>query len=140
MVPRFISLLLASPSGSDWQVFYCVPLRIMSFLTDFTPLTPLATATALLISARDLTKPVSCTMPLNVSTLISADLSEGSSSTAAFTLVVITASSTYSPGDSFFASALGPAPPALWHFSQSAAALTLNAFLPSWQGPPELAF
>lgn len=39
-------------------LLYCVPLRIISFLTDFTPLTPLATSTALLISARDLTKPV----------------------------------------------------------------------------------
>ena len=40
------------------EPFYCVPLRIMSFLTDFTPLMPLATSTALLISARDLTKPL----------------------------------------------------------------------------------
>ncbi len=60
MVPNDISLLLVSPSGGNQQVqpFYCVPLRIISFLTDFTPLTPLATSTALLISARDLTKPL----------------------------------------------------------------------------------
>ena len=43
---------------------YCVPLRTMSFLTDFTPLTPLATLVAFLMSALDATNPVNCTMPL----------------------------------------------------------------------------
>jgi hypothetical protein len=52
----------------------------MSFFTDFTPLTPLASSAALLMSA---------------------DLSEGSSSIAVITFAVMTASSTYSPGDSF---------------------------------------
>ena len=39
----------------------------MSFWTDFTPLTELATLTADLMSSRELTKPLSWTTPLNVS-------------------------------------------------------------------------
>jgi hypothetical protein len=46
-------------------------LSRMSFLTDFTPATPRATWTAWSMSACDLTKPLNCTTPLNVSTLIS---------------------------------------------------------------------
>lgn len=37
---------------------YCLPLTTMSFFTEVTPLTLRATATALLISAREFTKPV----------------------------------------------------------------------------------
>src|SRR3954467_15967356 len=69
----------------------------MSFLTDFTPPTFFATMTAASEFACELTKPLSCTTPLNVSTLISADLRFGSPKIAVFTLVVITESSTYSP-------------------------------------------
>jgi hypothetical protein len=57
----------------------------MSFLTDVTPLTLRATSTALLMSARELTKPLNCTTPLKVSTLISAYFSDGSLKTAVFT-------------------------------------------------------
>lgn len=39
-------------------------LSRMSFLTDFTPLTPRVTSSALLISAWVLTKPLNWTMPL----------------------------------------------------------------------------
>ncbi len=49
----------------------------MSFLTDVTPPAPRATSTALLISARDVTTSLNCTVPLKVSTLISAGASEG---------------------------------------------------------------
>ena len=83
------------PSGDE--PIYCCPFNRMSFLTDSTPLTLRATSTALLMSARELTKPLNCTTPLKVSTLISADFSEGSPKTAAFTLVVMTVSSRYSP-------------------------------------------
>src|SRR5256885_16389999 len=76
---------------------YCSPFTRMSFLTDFTPLTLRATSTALLMSVRELTKPLNCTTPLKVSTLTSADFSEGSLKIAAFTLVVMTVSSKYSP-------------------------------------------
>src|SRR5271157_5991121 len=69
----------------------------MAFLTDLTPGTLRATAIALLMSACELTKPLSCTTPLKVSTLISADFSDGSFITAALTFVVMTLSSTYSP-------------------------------------------
>src|SRR3954467_9923213 len=69
----------------------------MSFLTDFTPPTDCATFTAESALAWEATKPLSCTTPLNVSTLISADLRFGCSKIAVFTFVVITVSSTYSP-------------------------------------------
>ena len=79
---------------------YC-PFTRMSFLTDVTPGTLRATSTALLMLACELTKPLNCTTPLKVSTLISADFSDGSLKTAIFTLVVMTVSSTYSPVPSF---------------------------------------
>src|SRR5689334_18392184 len=69
----------------------------MSFLTDFTPLMPCAVATAVLALSCELTNPLSCTVPLNVSTLISADLRLGCSKIAVLTLAVTTLSSTYSP-------------------------------------------
>src|SRR4030095_1058339 len=69
----------------------------MSFLTDFTPPTVRVTSTAFVAAACELTKPLSCTTPLKVSTLISATFSEGSFRMADFTLVVIIVSSTYSP-------------------------------------------
>src|SRR6185503_8947263 len=72
-------------------------LSRMSFLTVVTPDTPRVISTALSIAARELTKPLNCTTPLKVSTLISADFSVGSLKTAVFTLVVMTVSSTYSP-------------------------------------------
>jgi hypothetical protein len=74
----------------------------MSFFTDLTPLTLRATSTALFAADCELTKPLSCTTPLKVSTLISADFSIGSLKTAALTLVVMTLSSTYSPVPSCF--------------------------------------
>src|SRR4029450_8042602 len=83
------------PTGDE--PIYGWPFSRMSFLTDLTPWTLRATATALLMSALELTKPLNCTTPLKVSTLISADFSDGSPNTAAFTLVVMTVSSTYSP-------------------------------------------
>lgn len=81
----------------------------MSFLTDFTPLTLPATSTALLMLAWELTKPLSCTTPLKVSTLVSADFSEGSLKTAALTFVVRIVSSRYSPVPSFVGVAAQPA-------------------------------
>src|SRR6185295_19305677 len=69
----------------------------MSFLTDVTPLMPLASCTAWCMAAEELTNPLSCTAPLNVSTLTSLALTSGSSTSAAFTLVVIQESETYSP-------------------------------------------
>src|SRR3954467_8463584 len=69
----------------------------MSLATEVTPFTLRATSTALSMSMRELTKPLSWTRCLNVSTLISATLSDGSAKIAAFTLLVITESSTYSP-------------------------------------------
>src|SRR4051812_43735429 len=69
----------------------------MSFLTSFTPPTFFAIVTAESALAWELTKPLSCTVPLNVSTLISADLRLGCSKIAVFTFAVITESSTYSP-------------------------------------------
>src|SRR3984893_2878501 len=78
-------------------------LSRMSFLTDFTPATPLATWTALSMSSCDLTKPLNWTTPLNVSTLISLTFRVESLKIAAFTFVVITESSTYSPVPSFVA-------------------------------------
>jgi hypothetical protein len=48
--------------------------------------------------------PLSCTAPLKVSTLISADFRDGSLKIAAFTFVVINESSMYSP----VPSVLGP--------------------------------
>jgi len=65
----------------------------MSFLTDVTPLTPRATATAWSMLACDLTKPLNCTRPLKVSTLISADFNDESLNIAVFTLVVTQAGS-----------------------------------------------
>ena len=53
---HFLSRLLRCPVR-DGRL-YCLPLTTMSFLTDFTPLTLLATSTALSMSARDLTKPL----------------------------------------------------------------------------------
>src|SRR4051812_23589463 len=64
-------------------------LRRMSSLTDFTPSTLRATSLAVTMFSCDLTKPLSCTSPLYVSTLISADLSSGSLKIAALTLVVM---------------------------------------------------
>src|SRR5688572_33115724 len=69
----------------------------MSFLTDFTPWTPWVTRVAVPELAASATKPLSCTMPLKVSTLISADLRVGSCRIADFTLPVMTVSSKYSP-------------------------------------------
>jgi hypothetical protein len=90
---EFPDHLVRGPSGDE--PIYCCPFTRMSFLTDSTPLTLRATSTALLMSARELTKPLNCTTPLKVSTLISADFSEGSLKTAAFTLVVMTVSRTW---------------------------------------------
>src|SRR5436190_14083843 len=56
---------------------------------------------ALLISAVEATKPLSCTTDLWVSTVICATLSERSSKIAVFTFVVIVVSSMYSPVLSF---------------------------------------
>ena len=67
----------------------------MSFLTLFTPETPRATSVALLMPACELTKPLNCTEPLNVSTLISVALVIGSLTKAAFTLAVMAESSIY---------------------------------------------
>src|SRR3990172_8757025 len=80
----------------------------MSFLTDFPPATPRATCTALSTSAWDLTKPLSCTTPLNVSTLISLTFRLASLKIAVFTFAVITESSTYSPLPSLVAVAPHP--------------------------------
>ena len=65
--------------------------------------TPRATRTAWSMSAWDLTKPLSWTTPLNVSTLISLTFRLESLKIAVFTFVVITESSTYSPVPSFVA-------------------------------------
>jgi hypothetical protein len=69
----------------------------MSFLTDITPLTPLASSTALSMFDEELTKPLSWTTPLYVSTLISDDFNVDSRNIASLTLVVMTLSSIYSP-------------------------------------------
>lgn len=68
----------------------------MSLLTAPTPLVVRASSAALAIPARLLTNPVSWTVSLKGSTLISADFSVGSLKIAALTLVVIMVSSTYS--------------------------------------------
>src|SRR3989339_1553827 len=69
----------------------------MSFLMDFTPLTFLVISIALFIAVSEVTKPLSWTTPLNVSTFISRDFRVGSLNIAAFTLLVMTLSSMYSP-------------------------------------------
>src|SRR5690349_1214464 len=53
-------------------------LTRMSFFTDFTPFTPRAISPAFVMSPGWATKPDSCTVPLNVSTLISVDFRVGS--------------------------------------------------------------
>src|SRR5450631_1828574 len=60
------------------------------------------------MAARVLTKPLSWTVPLKVSTLISVDFNDGSSRIAAFTLVVMTESSKYSPVPSWLGVAAHP--------------------------------
>jgi hypothetical protein len=54
------------------------------------------------MSSLELTKPLNCTTPLKVSTLISADFNEASLKISALTLPVKTVSSTYSPVPSCF--------------------------------------
>jgi hypothetical protein len=66
-------------------------------LTDFTPFTVRATDEAVAIFSAELTKPLSCTTPLNVSTLISETFRVGAFRIAALTPVVIAASSMYCP-------------------------------------------
>src|SRR5690606_32736981 len=85
-----------------WSLFHCSYLTIRLFLTACTPLTLRATLVAFGMSWACLTKPLSWTVPLNVSTLISVDFKVGSFTIAAFTLVVIHESSTYSPVPSVF--------------------------------------
>src|SRR5476649_2808632 len=72
-------------------------LMRMSFLTDVTPLMPMASWTARDIDDCELTKPLSCTTPLNVSTLTSVAFTCASSANTALTFVVIQLSVTYSP-------------------------------------------
>ena len=60
----------------------------ISFLTDLTPAIPRASSAARLMSACELTKPLNCTMPLKVSTLISADFRVGSLKIAALVDVI----------------------------------------------------
>jgi CRP-like cAMP-binding protein len=69
----------------------------MSSFTAFTPSTLRATSTACERASAELTKPLSCTTPLKVSTLISPDFNVASLNIAAFTFVVIMLSSTYWP-------------------------------------------
>ncbi|EEF26946.1 conserved hypothetical protein [Ricinus communis] len=78
-------------------------LTCRSFFTAVTPLTPRATSPALAMSCGWATKPLSCTVPLKVSTLISVDFRVGSLKMLALTLVVMTESSTYSPVPSLVA-------------------------------------
>lgn len=61
----------------------------MSFLTDCTPLTARATSMALLVAASELTRLLSCTVPLKVSTLISVDFRIDSPKMAALNLEVM---------------------------------------------------
>ena len=68
------------PIACGWPASH---LRRLSFLTDFIPGTLRATSTTLLTLACELTKPLSCTTPLKVSTLISADFNGDSFKTAA---------------------------------------------------------
>src|SRR5450830_110915 len=72
-------------------------LMRISFLTDFTPFTPRAISPALATDSGLATKPLSCTTPLKVSTLISVDFRVGSLKMLALTLVVSAVSSKYSP-------------------------------------------
>src|SRR5688572_22167232 len=65
-----------------------VYLSSRSFLTVFTPCTERAISAALVRLAALSTKPLSCTTPSYVSTLICSTLSEGSLRIAVFTLVV----------------------------------------------------
>src|SRR5258707_442674 len=69
----------------------------MLLVTDCTPRTPAASWPARDFSAAVSTKPLSCTTPLKVSTLISRALVVSSLTSAAFTLAVMVASSMYSP-------------------------------------------
>jgi len=73
----------------------------MSLVTPLTPLTPRASSIARFAASCELTKPLSCTTPLKVSTLISVALVVGLSNMAAFTFVVMTLSSKYWPVPSF---------------------------------------
>ena len=90
----------------------------MSFLTDLTPATVRATCIAVASFAAELTNPLNWTTPLNVSTLISADLSVGSLKIAALTLPVMTVSSTYSPVPSCFAVEAQPSARLLWTITE----------------------
>src|SRR3990170_1317845 len=79
------------------------------FLTDFTPLTPLATSTARLTACGEFTKPLNWTTPLNVSTLICNTFRAGSPRIAALTFAVTVESSKYSPVLSWVRLAAQPA-------------------------------
>ena len=70
---------------------YC--FRMMLFLTARTPSTLLAKLSALLISSLEFAKPLNCTVPLKVSTLIAVALTIESSNSLAFTFAVIAESS-----------------------------------------------
>lgn len=86
-------------------------LTCMLFVTDVTPPTSPATATALSAASCELTKPLNCTRPRKVSTLISITLRSGSLKIAVLTLPVMTLSSTYSPGACLVSLAVQPIGP-----------------------------
>src|SRR6185295_10141485 len=87
-------------------------LSRISFLTDFTPLTPSATRTAWAICAWEFTKPLNCTTDLKVSTWMSVDFKPDEPSIADLTFAVIAESSTYSPVPSRVEVAAQPSMPA----------------------------
>src|SRR5688572_28990685 len=71
----------------------------MASLTRLTPSTSRVNCKARVRASSDSTKPLSCTVPLNVSTLIWCAFVTGSATRAAFTLAVTTPSSTACPAD-----------------------------------------
>ena len=67
------------------------------FFTETTPRTPEATRPAAAFCSGVLTKPLSCTTPLTVSTLTAKDFTSSLPKSALLILVVTTVSSMYSP-------------------------------------------
>src|SRR3989339_1400214 len=109
----------------------------MLFLTALTPSTDLATSTALAAASGESTKPLNCTTPLKVSTLIWSTLSIGSRYIAALTLDVRTEASIYSPVLSRVEVPAQPGLPAIHPIKKSPAKKRLITFALSTISPPD---
>src|SRR5512145_1537944 len=92
----YVTRLYQAPSQRLLQL----PRRTsIASLTLLTPSTSRANCRARVRASSESTKPLSCTVPLNVSTLIWCAFVTGSATRAAFTLAVTTPSSTACPAD-----------------------------------------